>query len=370
MFEFETLPHTKARDYAHIFAARAGVKDEDAARAILKQPDAEGMSVVGMARMCLRDAGQSQAGNPHEVFTRAMTTSDFPALLKDAANKVLAKSYGYAQGSFQKWVEPGEVPDFNINSIVRVTPPAELFEIGEDGEYKQLVVNDGEETARLKTFGGILGVSRQALINDDSGALKTPGKIAGQTAKMMQNRLACIGLLSNPVLSDGISVFHADRGNLLSGAGSALGRDSLASAVKTIRMMEDNNGSPLGIEPKILLVPPSLEVTAHELCFSDSMPGQGNSAVPNIFKNIGIVPIVEPLLESPSLTGGSSSAWYLMPDPVMWPVFRYLTLSGENGLEPYLDSQPMWLSDGIEYKVRIDFAVVPVGSKAVKSLGA
>ncbi len=89
-----------------------------------------------------------------------------------------------------------------------------------------------------------------------------------------------------------------------------------------MRLMTDDNDNILNVEPKILLVGPSLEITAHELCFSDSVPGQSNSAVPNLFKKLGLIPVVEPLLEAPSITGNSSTGWYLLPDPNLWPTFR------------------------------------------------
>jgi hypothetical protein len=125
----------------------------------------------------------------------------------------------------------------------------------------------------------------------------------------------------------------------------------------------------LSVEPKYLLVPPSLEITAHELCFSDSIPGQNNAAVPNLFKKLGLVPVVEPLLESPTMSGSSATAWYLMPSPNLWPVITTVTLGSEDNLAPYVDSQPGWVKDGIEHKVRIDFDAAAVGAKAVKSAG-
>lgn len=367
--EYLTQPHSGNRALVHLLAARAGVVDDDSRKARNNYPSFGDLSCVGMAREALVAAGQRPAGDPRDVLARAMTSSDFPSILKDAANKIMENSYKYSQGTFRGWMAPAEVSDFKINTFVRLTPPAELFEVGEDQEYKHLAISDGEEEAQLKSYGGLVGISRQAMINDDKGFLKDPGRIAGQTAGMMQSRLGCKSLLSNPVLSDGKAVFHVDRGNLLSGVDSALGTESLTKAIAIMRRLSDSNGNPLDINPKILLVGPENEALASRLCNSDSLPGQSNIDVPNFFKTIGLQYIVDPLLEAPSLTGSSSSAWYLLPDPALWPVFRYVTLSGEAGLAPYIDSQPSWETDGVEYKVRIDFAVVAASSKAVKSLG-
>jgi hypothetical protein len=242
-----------------------------------------------------------------------------------------------------------------------------LPEVLEDGEFEALYFKDGEEVFRLRTYGGIVGISRQTIINDDLNALKDISRALGQTAKISQNRKFYTYLLSNPTLSDTVAVFHASRGNVLTGATTVLGRDSLALAVKTIRMMGDDQGNFLAIEPKLLLVPPSLEITAHELCFSDTIPGQANSAIPNLFKKLGIVPVVEPHLESPAIAGSSSTAWYLLPDPELWPTFRAFSLDGN--FAPFLDSMAGWKKDQVEYKCRIDFGTAAIGKFAVKSAG-
>ena len=331
--------------------------------------DMADLSIQEMARMFLKDAGVSPPTDSRELFARALTTSDFPKLLADVVNKTLEETYRYAPGTFLAWCARGSAPNFLPAQIDRVSPPADLPEIGEDDEYKDLDVVEGAETARVRTFGGILGITRPTLINDNLGAFKDVGRMLGMTAKSTQNRLVYKRLLANPKLSDGKAVFHTDRGNLLTGTESALGRDSLAAAVKVMRMLTDDAGIPLSVEPKFLIVPPSLEITAHELCFSDSIPGQNNSAVPNLFKKIGITPLVEPLLETQSLTGWSATAWYLMPDPALWPVFQTMALSSPDNLEPYVESQAAWNRDAVEYKVRTDFDCAAVGCRAVKSDG-
>jgi hypothetical protein len=88
-----------------------------------------------------------------------------------------------------------------------------------------------------------------------------------------------------------------------------------------------------------------------------------------LFKKLGIIPVVEPLLESPTLPGFSSSAWYLFPDPALWPVFTTIALGSEDNLEPYVDSRAVFQKDEIQYKVRTDFDCCAIGSQAVKSEG-
>ena len=345
---------------------RMGYSNEEIQRDLRTMPDAWEMSLMDVCRFALERDGGSVGGFPQEIIARALTTSDFPAILANTANKILEENFRSQTATFQKWASPGRVKDFKLGSINRLSYPSDLPEVGEDDQYTYLVLTEGAETFRLRTYGGLVSFSRQMIINDDLNAFQDSLGALGTTARLTQNRKTCVCLLANPVLSDGVNIFHASRGNLLTGAGSALGDDSLASAVKAFRLMTDSSGNQLGIEPKILLVPPSLENLAHQLCFSISLPGQNNANVLNFFQKLGIEPVVEPLLENSSIPGYSSTAWYLLPEPKVSPV-RYFTLDGS--LAPHLGQQEKFASDGIEYKVRIDFGAAAIGYRGVKSDG-
>ncbi len=367
--ELKTRANSKERAIAAAILQRAGVKVDGFGAEKREVDDVADYSLVELAREACRTSGVDFGGFPSEIAGRAMTTSDFPLVLADVASKSMESSYGQYQSTFSLWTTPKSTNNFHQGSIVRVAPPSELPLVDERGEFKYLSISEGNETYQIVTRGGIIPLSRQVIINDDVGAFADVGRLQALTAVLTQARMVYGKLLSNPSLSDGVSVFDASRGNLLSGEDSALSRDSLAEALKVVRMFSDDRGNPLMIEPKYLLVPPSLEMTAHELCFSDSAPGQTNSSVPNIFKKIGLIPIVEPLLESPALTGSSSTAWYLLPDPNISPFFATIALGSADNLAPYIDSKPGWVSDNIEFKTRIDFGVAAIGHKAVKSAG-
>ncbi len=370
MRERATQRGTRAWAAVEFQSALMGLPNEAESSEALRHGDLADMGFADLARSFLQEAGISPPADKRELFARALTSSDFANVTADLVNKTLQQSYQYAPGTFAIWTAKGAASNFLTTYIDRISPPSDLPEVLEDGEYTLLKVKAGAEPAKIRQFGGILGITRQALINNEHlRVFKDTGRVLGQTAKMTQNRLAYKRLLANPALSDGLAVFHADRGNLLTGADSALSRNSLALAVKTLRMLTDDAGNPLAVEPKFLLVPPSLEITAHELCFSDSIPGQNNSAVPNLFKKIGIIPVVEPLLESPVIPGYSAASWYLLPDPTLWPVFLILALGKEDNLEPYVESRAVFNRDEVQYKVRTDFDCCAIGCKAVKSAG-
>jgi len=182
--------------------------------------------------------------------------------------------------------------------ICRVSAPGMLPELLESAEYTRLTLEDGDEQVRLRTYGGLLSISRQTIVNDDLDALTDTNRLLAQSASLTQSKLAVNALAGSHNLSDGTAVFDASRNNLLTGLASALDADSLGLAVATMRRFSDSNGQPLSIEPKFLIVPPELERVACQLCYSDSDPSSLHAGTINIFKRNGLEVLVEPLLTS------------------------------------------------------------------------
>jgi hypothetical protein len=368
----EITPGSTADIALQLVLSRMGLDCAIPSRATIEKSGlCEGLTLSEIAHRLTSDSSQSAArgfsSNP-DIVSRAMSTSDFPALLANLAEKTLQAAYKTAAATWPIWTSKGLLNNFKESQISRISPPGLLEEVLESGEYKSLKFEDGKERAKIKTFGGMARFTRQAIINDDLDGLKDMARLLAITAATTVGRKVYGSLLSNAELNNGVALFDASRGNLLTGSTSALSRESLAAGVKTMRLFADESGIPLSVEPKYLLVPPSLEMTAHELCFSDSIPGQSNSNVVNLFKKIGITPIVEPLLESPIMPGSSSTAWYLMPSPDAWPVVRVFGL-GTTEIVPYVESQTAWANDAAEYKVRIDVDSAAIGYFAIKSAG-
>jgi hypothetical protein len=324
----------------------------------------ESHSLRDIAHACCENANAADKAAWHpglDFSARAMTTSDFSAILSDTSNKLLAAAYKSRPASFLRWASKGGLSNYKPMSINRITAPGILPEMRESDEYKQINLADGAETARLKTFGGLLSISRHTIVNDDLNALSDTSRLLAQSAALTQSNTATAILTGTAALSDGKAVFHADRSNLLSGLTSPLSADSLAVAVATMRRFADSNGQILAIEPRFLIVPPELERLACQLCYSDSDPSSNHAGTLNVFKRNGLEVVVEPLLTS-------AKTWYLLPDPEVVPVFRYFTLGG-GSLEPYVESRNGFSNDALELKVRIDFAAAAIGSCAVKSVG-
>lgn len=322
---------------------------------------------ISLARECLRSAGVSLPDrDPRQLLIRALTSSDFPKLLSNTGTKLLQQAFKVQPATYKYWMEPYQVSDFKEIDLVRIGFPGTLPHLPEGSEYKHLGVNEGKETAYILTYGGLLGFSRQLLINDDRAAFKDRSKAGGMVASRTLSRKSYMRLLNPGDLSDGKAFFHSDRGNLVEGSAEldvSLSADSLALAVKALRGQKDDSGNLLDFSPKYLLVPPALEVQAWTLCYSTSLLGQNNSGVSNIFKErYGLTPVVSPELADPAL-GGNDRDWYLFSDPAITPAcFRMLSLT-EDWPEPFIDHEMIWDNDSLEMKVRIDASVFPVNPR-------
>ncbi len=125
----------------------------------------------------------------------------------------------------------------------------------------------------------MFAVTRQDIINDDLSALSQIPMRLGRGAAIGLNMAFWTEFLAN------LNTFYTSaHGNVSTGAGSALSSDGLKNAQLKFLKQTDPNGDPLGVDPRILLVPPELEITADELMTSLIVNTGGSSTtekVPN-----------------------------------------------------------------------------------------
>jgi len=91
--------------------------------------DLRGMPVVQMAERVLSMSGrrvQQPGFNPHATIKAAMTTSDFPLLLANTANKSLMIGYEDEPASHRIWTCEVEANDFKPVSRIAVSEAPEL----------------------------------------------------------------------------------------------------------------------------------------------------------------------------------------------------------------------------------------------------
>lgn len=343
----------------HALMIRAGMKLEkpvDGAR------DLMGYSLREIARESLKRANLPVNGNPLEMIGRALTTSDFPILLSNVANKSLFEGWETEPESWRVWCGVGSVSDFKTHTSARASETDDLDEIAEDDEYKHGSRKEAKEEYKIATFGKIFAISRQAIINDDLGALTDIPRQHGEAAARKVGDIAYAVLTANSAMGDGVALFHAGHGNL--GTGGVVSETTMAEAIKLMGLQKDLNGKRrLNISPRFFLAPKAIEGSAEVFFNSNQFAGDNKAATrSNPYAGTKYTRVYEARLDDDSAT-----AWYMAgPNGKTVKVFF---LNGNEA--PYLETKQGWSVDGVEYKVRIDAGAKAMDWKGlIKNAGA
>ena len=329
-------------------AVRAGIADKE-----VKRSELCGYTLLEMARRSLELRGiRTERMDKRELVGRAFThsSSDFPKILENNARKAMLRGYDETEEVFNRFTRPGNLSDFKKHSRVGMGSFDKLDVIPESGEYKHGTIGERAEPIQLATYGKLFSISRQAIINDDLMAFTDIPRKMGRAAARTVGDLVFNILTSNPAMSDGTVLFHANHKNLAA-SGSAISAASIGAGRTAMKTQTDGKAT-LNISTSFIIVPAALEDTAQILMMSETDPSKTNSRVPNPVRNAAEV-IVDARLDAASVT-----AWYLSADPNIFDTIEVGYLDGVAA--PFLDSQDGWTIDGVEYKVRIDAAAAPL----------
>lgn len=165
------------------------------------------------------------------------------------------------------------------------------------------------------------GVQRDALDDDQSGAVAMlmsrvrsgGGKFARHKDKLLFNVLK-----NNGTCLDALALFHdshpvnpKDSGagtfdNNITGTALTVGN---AAAVRGQMMeLKGPDGDPINENPRVLIVPPALELTARKIAQADEIVFSGNANETNVYKGMYDVIVVPQLATTFS---GLDATWYL-----------------------------------------------------------
>lgn len=310
--------------------------------------DLQRMGVVGMAEAILSMTGKaSRDMSPAAVISAALSTSEFPALLANTAGKAMAMGYESAPIGHTLFTGERDVKDFKPQSMVNLSEAPALLEVPELAEYKNGAMSDSAAPFQVATFGRILQISRQALVNDDLSAFTSLPMSFGISARRLEADKVFGILTANPILGDGYALFSAEHGNL--GEPAPLGMAGLGVARSAMRKQKGIAGlGYLDPQPKFLIVPVALETAAEQLLASLVDPARSN-ATPNAEFIRGLTLVADPRLDAVSTT-----AWYLSAAPTQIEGILRAYLAGEP--RPYLEESAEFSRDALSYKVRLDFA--------------
>lgn len=286
---------------------------------------------------------------------RAMTTSDFPAILADAANKTMLANYGAAEPTYRKWAANRPFTDFREHSFLRVGDFPQFSETAETGELAFGTFSENREKVKAKQLDAGIIIGRRALLNDDLSALADFSSMIAIRAAADENARAYAVLAANAALADGVALFHADRANLAAtGTDVAAGLDA---AVASLRAMKGLDGVQLNVAPRFLIVGPAREAAARR-AVADITPTKSADVNPWAGAFEVVVDAAIP-----------GNTWYLAADPAAVPCVVYGCVAGSNG--PEIRTEVDFDTRSVKVAAGLDFAVGAIDYRGLyKNAGA
>lgn len=317
-----------------------------------------GYSMIEMARESLRRECDTKAnfGDNMEMARAAInSTSTFPAIMSNLANKSVMTGFNEAETTYQVWAGKGSNRDFKEAARVALSEAGNLELVPEGGQFQQDFLGEASARTKVATYGKLFSLTRQAIINDDLGLFSKIATKYGSAAKRLVNKMVYAQLTGNVKMQDNVALFDAKHGNV-AGTGEALSVKAIAKAITAMRRQKGITGeATLNITPKYLVVPPELEMTAYQIVNSTAAVDGVNSGVANPYKGRFIV-VADAELTDPD-------AWYLVADATQHDTIEVTYL---NGVEtPRLETRQGFDVDGIEYKVAFDCGVSALDFRGV-----
>lgn len=334
--------------------ARAGLDKMDGSN------EFRGMRLTEIAKLCLERGGVSVKGmDEREMVKRSFTqsTSDFPVLLETAMHKTLQNAYSIAPDTWSRFCAVGSVTDFRAHNRYRLGSFGNLDSLGELSEFKNKSIPDGERSTIIaSTKGNLINISRQTIINDDLSAFVGLSAMLGRAARRTIEADVYALLASNPVMFDGIALFHASHGNLAA-SGSVVSVASIEAARIAMAMQRDISGNDfLDLRPALWLGGMAAGGQARLTNDAQYDPDTNNKLqMPNRVRGL-----YRDVIDTPRITG---TDWYTFADPNDAPAIEVAFLNGEQS--PFLDREDGFEVDGIQWKVRLDYGVAAIDYRGV-----
>ena len=270
----------------------------------------------------------------------------------------IGKAYQEVPTVWQRICKQASVSNFMKHTVHRTYMVGEYQRLGRIGaEPPHATYMEDQTEAQIDTWGLMLTLSRQDIINDEVGVFNDAAANLGREASRTLER-ECFAAL----LTDGSELFTTAHKNYLSGTGSSFSFESMDKAMTLFRQQKDPAGRLIMVRPSFLLVPSSMEITVRRLLTMGTTDGTplGKSTLYQGY----------PVIDSPFLTEnnglfvregskekavpGNDDGWYLFADPATMPVIVATFLNGKS--RPTIERASMRFSlDGIQYKAIMDF---------------
>lgn len=258
------------------------------------------------------------------------STITVPGILSNVGNKFSEAGFLTVEQEWRKISKIKPANDFKDMKTYALDGSLKFQRIARGGEITHGTLTERTYTNRVEMWGRMLGISYQDIRNDDLGAFSGAADQLGRGAGDALNEVFWTEFLDTTVGDDGFAFFSTDHANYKSGSDADLSLSYLPAADTMFATQTKPDGTPLGISPKILLVPRGRWSTAKNL-----MAGTQTilvSSTPNqtqLNPYAGMYEVVSSVyLQASSIAGSSAYAWYLLADPAVLAAIEVAFLDG------------------------------------------
>lgn len=248
------------------------------------------------------------------ILAAAWATHSISGILSSTVNKFLLAGFNGVESSWRSIAAVRSVNDFKTLTSYRLNGGFKFEKVANGGELKNAAASDESRTISAETYGIMTSVTRTDLINDDLGALTAVPQRIGRGGALKLNDVFWAEF------QDDSAFFTTGRGNKKTTAG-ALSLSNLKAIATMFRKLKDADGNPVAVDPRVLLVPADIELSAAEIMGSALLVG-GSSAGPNVNVLAGRYQVVS----TSYLT--SAEDYYLLASPADLPVMEVAFLNG------------------------------------------
>jgi hypothetical protein len=252
------------------------------------------------------------------------STVSLSNITSNVGNKFLMVGWNFVDLTPLEIAAITNVNDFKEITTVSLLGDLQFEKVGKNGELKHGMLSDLTYGNKADTYGKILTISRQDIINDDLGALTSVPRRLGRGSALKLNDIFWAEFLNNSAF------FHANNNNVNTGVADMT--DGGLEATETIFMNQtDPDGKPLGALPAMLIVPTPLKSKANVLMTSDRMiDGTATAARGDGNPWKGRFKVKSsPYMSNSLYTGYSAQAWYMAADPLDLAIIEIVALFGK-----------------------------------------
>jgi len=302
---------------------RAGINDANRNRAMEAGHRFADLSMIDLARECVRLDGKHVPHAQEELFASAFSSgSSLTNIFTTNVNAVMLASYAEAADTTGGWTSTTDVADFKTQERPRVDVGPGLTKLPRGKEADHSSYSDSAESYKIARYARQFAVDEQDMIDDSMNALSDVPRKHAQAAARLRPDLVYAILLANPTLTaTARALFNTTDGNL--GSSSALASATLRTAVQTMMATRENSVN-LNLVPTHLVVPTDLFMLANELVTSQTIIIAGTAGsvtergTRNVISDLNLTVVSDARLtngvtdpSSATAYSGSASTWYL-----------------------------------------------------------